>query len=87
MADTSTDGHVVWHGCQDDWQAHQQRLTGGTRRRIGGRKICDTHEIWPKGGIRTDSELSYIEENKPIVAIRIDGLEYACVSVEKIIWK
>lgn len=30
-----------------------------------------------------DGELSYIEENKPIVAIRIDGLGYACVSVEK----
>ena len=29
-----------------------------------------------------EGELSYIEENKPIVAIRIDGLEYACVSVE-----
>lgn len=31
-----------------------------------------------------EGELSYIEENKPIVAIRIDGLGYACVSVEKI---
>ena len=30
-----------------------------------------------------EGELSYIEENKPIVAIRIDGLGYACVSVEK----
>ena len=31
-----------------------------------------------------EGELSYIDENKPIVAIRIDGLGYACVSVEKI---
>jgi transcription antitermination factor NusG len=31
-----------------------------------------------------EGELCYIEENKPIVAIRIDGLGYACVSVEKI---
>ena len=31
-----------------------------------------------------EGELSYIEENKPIVAIRIDGLGYACVSVEKV---
>ena len=31
-----------------------------------------------------EGELSYIEENKPIVAIRIDGLGYAYVSVEKI---
>ena len=31
-----------------------------------------------------EGELSYIEENKPIVAIRIDGLGYACVSIEKI---
>ena len=31
-----------------------------------------------------EGELSYIEENKPIVAIRIDGLGYACVSVDKI---
>ena len=31
-----------------------------------------------------EGELSYIEENKPIVAIRIDGLGSACVSVEKI---
>ena len=31
-----------------------------------------------------EGELSCIEENKPIVAIRIDGLGYACVSVEKI---
>lgn len=31
-----------------------------------------------------EGELSYIEENKPIVAIRIDGLRYACVSVEKV---
>ena len=30
-----------------------------------------------------EGELSYIEDNKPIVAIRIDGLGYACVSVEK----
>ena len=30
-----------------------------------------------------EGELSHIEENKPIVAIRIDGLGYACVSVEK----
>ena len=36
----------------------------------------------PMKGI--EGELSYIEENKPIVAIRIDGLGYACVSVEKI---
>ncbi len=26
-----------------------------------------------------EGELSQIEENKPVVAIRIDGLEYACV--------
>ena len=31
-----------------------------------------------------EGELSYIEENKPIVAIRINGLGYACVSVERI---
>ena len=31
-----------------------------------------------------EGELSHIEENKPIVAIRIDGLGYACVSVEKV---
>lgn len=31
-----------------------------------------------------EGEVSYFEENKPIVAIRIDGLGYACVSVEKI---
>ena len=31
-----------------------------------------------------EGELSYIEENKPIVAIRIDGLGYACISIEKI---
>ena len=31
-----------------------------------------------------EGELSHIKENKPIVAIRIDGLGYACVSVEKI---
>ena len=31
-----------------------------------------------------EGELSYIEKNKPIVAIRIDGLGYACVSVETI---
>lgn len=31
-----------------------------------------------------EGELNYIEENKPIVAIRIDGLGYACVIVEKI---
>ena len=31
-----------------------------------------------------EGELSHIEENRPIVAIRIDGLGYACVSVEKI---
>ena len=30
-----------------------------------------------------EGELSYIDESKPIVAIRIDGLGYACVSVEK----
>lgn len=29
-----------------------------------------------------EGELSYVEENKPVVAIRIDGLGYACVSVE-----
>ena len=31
-----------------------------------------------------DGELGHIEENKPIVAIRIDGLGYACVSVDKV---
>ena len=31
-----------------------------------------------------EGDLCYIEENKPIVAIRIDGLGYTCVSVEKI---
>ena len=31
-----------------------------------------------------EGELSYIEDNKLIVAIRIDGLGYACVSVEKV---
>lgn len=31
-----------------------------------------------------EGELSYVEENKPIVAIRIDGLGYACVNIEKI---
>ena len=31
-----------------------------------------------------EGELIYVEENKPIVAIRIDGLGYACVSIEKI---
>lgn len=31
-----------------------------------------------------ERELSYIEEDKLIVAIRIDRLGYACVSVEKI---
>jgi hypothetical protein len=31
-----------------------------------------------------EGELSHIEENKPIIAIRIDGLGYAYVSVEKI---
>ena len=31
-----------------------------------------------------EGELSYVEENKPIVAIRIDRLGYACVSIEKI---
>ena len=31
-----------------------------------------------------EGELSQIEENKPVVAIRIEGLGYACVSVEKI---
>lgn len=36
----------------------------------------------PMQGLK--GELSYIEENKPIVAIRIDGLGYACVSVEKV---
>lgn len=30
-----------------------------------------------------DGELCYMEENKPIVAIRIDGLGCACVSVER----
>ncbi len=30
-----------------------------------------------------EGELSHIEENEPVVAIRIDGLGYACVSVEK----
>lgn len=30
-----------------------------------------------------EGEVSYIEENKPIVAIRIDGLEYACVCMKK----
>ncbi len=30
-----------------------------------------------------EGELSHIEENKPVVAIRIDGLGYACVSVKK----
>ncbi len=30
-----------------------------------------------------EGELSHIEENKPVVAIRIDGLGYACVSLEK----
>lgn len=31
-----------------------------------------------------EGRLSHIEENKPIVAIRIDGLGYACVSVNKV---
>lgn len=31
-----------------------------------------------------EGELSHIEENKPVVAIRIDGLGYACVSVDKL---
>lgn len=31
-----------------------------------------------------EGELGYVEENKPIVVIRIDGLGYACVSIEKI---
>lgn len=30
-----------------------------------------------------EGELSYMEENKPAVAIRIDGLGYACVNVGK----
>lgn len=30
-----------------------------------------------------EGELSHIEENKPIVAIRIDGLGYACVKICK----
>lgn len=30
-----------------------------------------------------EGELSHIEENKPIVAIRIDGLGYACVKISK----
>lgn len=30
-----------------------------------------------------EGELTYIDENKPVVAIRINGLGYACVSVEK----
>ena len=30
-----------------------------------------------------EGELSYIENNKPIVAIRINGLGYACVNVDK----
>ena len=31
-----------------------------------------------------EGELSYIEENKPVVAIRINGLGYACMSAEKV---
>lgn len=30
-----------------------------------------------------EGELSHVEENKPVVALRIDGLGYACVSVDK----
>lgn len=30
-----------------------------------------------------EGELSHIEENKPILAIRIDGLGYACVKISK----
>lgn len=31
-----------------------------------------------------EGELSYIEDNKPIVAIRVDGLGYACINVDKV---
>ncbi len=31
-----------------------------------------------------EGEISHIEANKPVVAIRIDGLGYACVSVKKV---
>lgn len=45
-----------------------------------GDKVCLIRG--PMKGL--EGELSHIEENKPIVAIRIDGLGYACVSVEKV---
>ncbi len=31
-----------------------------------------------------EGELSHIEGNKPLAAIRIDRLGYACVSVDKV---
>ena len=34
--------------------------------------------------IGLEGELSYIEDNKPIVAIRVDGLGYACINVDKV---
>ncbi len=44
-----------------------------------GDKVCLARG--PLKGL--EGELSHIEKNKPVVAIRIDGLGYACVSVEK----
>ena len=44
-----------------------------------GDKVCLV-----RGPLRgLEGELCYIEENKPIVAIRIEGLGYACVNVDK----
>lgn len=51
---------------------------------VNNLKVGDNVRIirGPMKGLQ--GELSQIEENKPVVAIRIDGLGYACVSVEKI---
>lgn len=45
-----------------------------------GDKVCLARG--PLKGL--EGELSHIEENKPVVAIRIDGLGYACVRVDKV---
>ncbi len=50
---------------------------------VGNPKVGDKVRLvrGPMKGL--EGELSHIKENKPVVAIRIDGLGYTCVNVEK----
>lgn len=60
------------HHAEDPVSVTDQLIVGDKVRLVRG----------PLRGL--EGELCYIENNKPIVAIRINGLGYACVNVDKI---